>query len=277
MKATGRKKSEAAAAPERKASSHATWKFELLATVSADPMAGPGYVGIVLSYLNFMGSADACPYRSLIDLQVDTGLARRTLIEHRHELVKLGYFTPAGITSDGAQRYRIVNARENHVLDHKIVMRETLRERNAEEKEIERRKRNAKAAAMSPSTRDSATNDDFGGAPFAPPDGDRRCAVCTDRGAPFAPNYVEETVDSFSMERGAISQSASFPTCIDVVVPHDFLLGDEISIGDDVLVEDEVSIEDELDLWLPKLGGRDSGLKKQDEIEPTANGGRHDA
>ncbi|MBB3298090.1 hypothetical protein FHT72_001072 [Rhizobium sp. BK077] len=277
MTAAGRKKSEAEAVPEKKATNHATWKFELENTINADPQCDGECLKIVRAYLDFMGSADTCPYRSLIELRVATRLAKGTIISRRKKLVKLGYFTPAGVTSDGVQRYRIVNARENHVLEHQTAFREYLRERDAEEKEMERRKRKTKAAASSPSLCGSARDDGLGGPRRKPLNDVRGVTACTDRGPRREPNYVEHSVDSFSMERGAISQSASFPTCIDVVVPHDFLIGDEISIGDDVLVEDEVSIEDELDLWLPKLVGRDSRLKKQDEIEPTANGGRHDA
>lgn len=275
MKAAGRKNSKTAAEPALKGTSHATWKFELEDTVNADPLCDGECLKIVRAYLNFMGSADACPYRSLIDLQVATGLAKGTIISRRKKLVQLGYFTPAGTTSDGAQRYRIVNARENHVLDHQTVMRETLRERAEEEKETERRKRKAKAAAMSPSSCHGAQDGGLGGPPRVPLIDVRGSTTCTDRGPPREPNYVEDTVEGNWYGEGSIIKRASFSTRIDVVVPYDFL------IGDDVLVGDDISIDDEIDRWLPKQLLHDDRDALADDIEPyrtqRPNGGRYDA
>lgn len=203
---------------KKKNTSFTTWKINLENTVNADPKADGECLQIVRAYLDFMGSPDARPYRSLIDLKVATSLAENTIIQRRRKLVELGYFTVDGTTSDGATRYKIVNARENIVLDHQTIARETLRRLEAEKKEKIRQKR--KNLGFSPSlhegplspSRDEGLNDTC---PLTP---------CRDSPSPHEGNYVYNTVESISMEREE-------PTIIDQ--PHSSKTYLTASLGDD--------------------------------------------
>ncbi|MBB2678677.1 UNVERIFIED_ORG: hypothetical protein M2312_002181 [Rhizobium esperanzae] len=180
---------------EAKETSFATWKFQIENTVSADPQADGACLQVLRAYLDFMPSADARPYRSLIDLQVATSLAENTIIDRRQKLVKLGYFKVDGKTSGGATRYQILNARESIVLDHQIVARETLRRLEAEKKEKVRLRRREKIAAASSNAAVMSPS---------PHEGPKAAQPLTARGdspSPHEGNYVYDTVESLSMER----------------------------------------------------------------------------
>ncbi|WET74103.1 hypothetical protein [Rhizobium croatiense] len=178
-----------------KETSFATWKFQIENTVSADPLADGACLQVLRAYLDFMPSADARPYRSLIDLQVATSLAENTIIDRRRKLVKLGYFKPAGKTPDGAVRYQIVNSRECIVLDHQVISRETLRRLEAEKKERNRSRRRQPDAVD--------TMDEMAVSP-SPHEGLNCAWPLTARGdspSPHEGNNVYDTVESLSMER----------------------------------------------------------------------------
>ncbi|WP_311272131.1 hypothetical protein [Rhizobium sp. WCS2018Hpa-8] len=178
---------------ERKAS-FTTWKLNLENTVSADPLADGACLQIVRAYLDFMGSPDARPYRSLIDLQVATSLSENTIINKRRKLEALKYFEADGKTGDGATRYKIINARENIVLDHQTISRETLLRLDAEKKEKTRLKR--KISCSSPSNIEvQMSPSDFAGLNAFEPLKD-----CGDSPSDFEGNYVYNTVESYSSE-----------------------------------------------------------------------------
>ncbi|MBB3610980.1 hypothetical protein [Rhizobium sp. BK602] len=188
MKATGRKKKE------KNGASFTTWKLNLENTVNADPKADGECLQIVRAYLDFMGSPDARPYRSLIDLKIATSLSENTIIQRRRKLVELGYFTEDGRTSDGATRYKIVNARENIVLDHQTIARETLRRLEAEKKEKTRQRR--KKAGLSPSPHEG---------PLSPAQDEGLNGVCPltprrDSPSRHEGNYVYNSVEPYSYE-----------------------------------------------------------------------------
>jgi hypothetical protein len=126
---------------DKKKASFTTWKLTLENTVNADPLTDGACLQVLRAYLDYMGSPDARPYRSIIDLQVATALSENTITSKRRKLESLGYFQADGKTSDGATRYKISNVRENIVLDHQTVARETLRKLEAE-----RRKRPERSA-----------------------------------------------------------------------------------------------------------------------------------
>ena len=134
---------------KKKDTSFTTWKLNLENTVNGDPQADGECLQIVRAYLDWMGSPDARPYRSLLDLQVATSLSENTIVKRRRLLVKLGYFVPDGHTGVGATRFKIVNARENIVLDHQTIARETLRRLEAEKKE--KRRATGRKSTLSPS------------------------------------------------------------------------------------------------------------------------------
>lgn len=181
-------------AEKKTESSVATWKFTLENTVSADPLAGGSFLQIVRSYLDFMNTLTDTPYRSIIDLQVDTGLSENTIIQKRRKLEQLGYFIEVGKTSDGATLYRIVNARENIVLDHQTIKRETLRRLDAEKKEYYRLKR--RNLNVSPSENEGHLSPSEievlkGSEPFR---------NCGDSPSKIEGNYVDNYAESYSYE-----------------------------------------------------------------------------
>lgn len=182
-------------AKKKKDTSFATWKFELENTINADPQTDGECLQILRAYLDFMGSPDGRPYRSLIDLKVATSLAENTIISRRRRLVSLGYFRPDGKTSDGATRFQIINARGNIVLDHQTISRETLRRLEAEKKEKVREKR--RKARPSPSRDEGplSPSPDEGPKPVWPLTG------CRDSPSRHEGNYVENTVEAYSSER----------------------------------------------------------------------------
>jgi hypothetical protein len=175
-------------------SSFTTWKINLENTINADPLADGECLQIVRAYLDWMGSADARPYRSLLDLRVATSLSENTIIDRRRRLVKLGYFVVDGNTSDGATRYRIVNSRENIVLDHQTEARETLRRLEAEKKEKSRDKRRFQVVSPSPHEGLLSPSRDEGQNSVCP------LAPCGDSPSPHEGNYVYNSVEAISME-----------------------------------------------------------------------------
>jgi hypothetical protein len=179
----------------KKDTSFATWKFELENTVNADPQTDGECLQILRAYLDFMGSPDARPYRSLIDLKVATSLAENTIINRRRRLISLGYFKPDGKTSDGATRFQIVNARGNIVLDHQLISRETLRRLEAEKKERVRGKRRNVRPSPSRGEGPLSPSHDEGLKPI--------CPLTARRDSPSRRegNYVENTVESYSNEK----------------------------------------------------------------------------
>ncbi len=179
----------------KKDTSFATWKFELENTVNADPQTDGACLQILRAYLDFMGSPDARPYRSLIDLKVATSLAENTIIDRRKRLVKLGYFRPDSITSGGATRFQIVNARINLVLDHQTIARETLREMEAKKKDRVRGRRKNSVLSPSPDEGDMSPSQDEGQNSNCP------LTARGDSPSPREGNYVYNTVESISYER----------------------------------------------------------------------------
>lgn len=175
-------------------SSFATWKFTIENTVSADPLADGSCLQILRSYLDFMSVPSDTPYRSLIDLQVSTSLSENTITQKRRKLEELGYFVQAGKTSDGATRYRIVNSRENIVLDHQTITRETLRRLDAEKKEKSRLKR--RSANVSPSKNEGHMSP----SKIEVLKGSETLNNCGDSPSEIEGNYVYDYAESYSYE-----------------------------------------------------------------------------
>jgi hypothetical protein len=179
---------------DKKKASFTTWKLTLENTVNADPLTDGACLQILRAYLDYMGSPDARPYRSIIDLQVATALSENTITSKRRKLESLGYFQADGKTSDGATRYKIANVRENIVLDHQTLARETLRRLEAEKKEKTRAKR--KAAGLSPSNIEGhmSPSEIEGLSAFEP------LNYCGDSPSEFEGNYVYNSVESYCSE-----------------------------------------------------------------------------
>ncbi|MCV9965475.1 hypothetical protein OIU34_26710 [Pararhizobium sp. BT-229] len=187
-----------------KDSNFTTWKLNLENIVNADPLLGPACLSVVRAYLDWMGSASARPYRSIIDLRVATSLAENTIIKARRQLEAAGYFVPDGKNSSGAIRYKILNAGENRVLDHMTISRETLARIDAEKKEREREKRAR--------TRDRPSETE---GPMSPSetegrDSGRALRNCRDRPSETEGNYVKNSVEALGTEEEGHSLQDAF-------------------------------------------------------------------
>ncbi|SHF04619.1 hypothetical protein SAMN02745157_1510 [Kaistia soli DSM 19436] len=186
---------------EDNATSLATRKFEFEDIVNADPLCPPAALKVVRAYLGFIKDFERdAVYRSLIDLQVATGLSRRHLIDTRRLLIKLGYLEEAAKSRTGVARYRFRKPRENLVLDHQLEAREKLREIEAERQESQRLRRRHHVSEDSSLTTPDPVSEDSS----------RTQAACECRNLTYvsedsAPNYLEEYLeDSLSEQEGSI-------------------------------------------------------------------------
>lgn len=167
------------------ATSLASRKFDFEDMINADPKCPIAALKIVRAYMRFITDFDdASAYVSIIDLQVATGLSTRAIIDNRNALVALGYFEPDGKTRTGALRYKMKFARENMVLDHMLIARETFRRLDAERKERQRLKRQA-CSVIEPNTG---------------PEVSRACNEHRDVIEPNAGNYLENYLEDSSTE-----------------------------------------------------------------------------
>ncbi|MBN9018743.1 MAG: hypothetical protein J0H11_15120 [Rhizobiales bacterium] len=144
----------------------ATRKFEFEDIVNADPLCPPAALKVVRAYLPFVRDFEKdAVWRSNIDLQVATGLSERHIIDTRRRLIELGYFEEAGKTGAGAVRYRLRLERENLVLDHQMIARESLRRMEADRKNRQRLKRQATRSVTEDSsvTQGVFVTEDFAG------------------------------------------------------------------------------------------------------------------
>ncbi|TIQ05720.1 hypothetical protein [Mesorhizobium sp.] len=178
-----------AAAPED-SRSLASRKFDFEDMINADPKCPLAALKIVRAYLRFITDFETdSVYVSIIDLQVATGLSTRAIIDNRNKLVDLGYFIPDGKTSAGALRFKLKFARENMVLDHMVIARETLRRVDAERKERQRLKRYQTFAQP-----------DLVIEPNAGPEASCDCSSHRDVIEPNAGNYLDNYLEVSSTE-----------------------------------------------------------------------------
>lgn len=122
----------------------ATWKFELLETVAADPTCKPSDVSIVLAYVRYIDKPGGKSFRSNAQLQALTGLSEQAIRTRRKHLVARGYFAEAGHRPTGIPVFKIENPHINLVMDHVALLTEHLREKDAARKADERRRKDAK-------------------------------------------------------------------------------------------------------------------------------------
>lgn len=131
----------------------ATRKFDLLDMANADPKCRkiPAALKLLQAYLRFVTDFDEPVYRSIIDLRVDTALGTEAIVATRRKLVALGYLVPEGKTERGVQRFKLAFTRENDVLDHINISRESLRRMEADRKEKQRVSRQSSRPVISAS------------------------------------------------------------------------------------------------------------------------------
>ncbi|MBX5181701.1 hypothetical protein HJB88_03450 [Rhizobium sp. NZLR5] len=112
----------------------ATWKFEFLDTVNADPQCTPACLKVIKAYLHFASEASPVAFMAKSELVARTDLGEATIKRTRKLLTKLGYLKAIGKTTEGAVQYRLYNARKQAIDEHVILVRERLAEERREEK-----------------------------------------------------------------------------------------------------------------------------------------------
>lgn len=127
-----------------KDTSSATWKFDFIATVSADPMAKGECLGVIAAFLNFASKANPRAFCSIPDLMLATGSSRPTVKKALRLLVRLGYLVPLYVTEGGSMMYRLVNARKQIIDDHLHIARTSLAGERADRKRRERKAKGGK-------------------------------------------------------------------------------------------------------------------------------------
>ena len=132
------------------ATNFATWKFVLIETVGADPMATPFCLAVIVSYLHFINRETRTAYLSENDLRVRTDLHPPILRKAKRLLARLGYITSVGKTKAGVHVYRIDNPRRELVAEHMVFAAETLKELEAQKKDDERRRLRRRGARLDP-------------------------------------------------------------------------------------------------------------------------------
>jgi hypothetical protein len=141
------------ASPEQKAAAaakHATWKFQLLETVNADPKTDPYCLAVMVSLLNFCRPGDRTAWMAENEMQVRTGMQPRTLRRAKARLASLGYLTPERRNQKGILIYRIANPRQEMIADHVVFAREAFHEADILKKDRERRRRKRGGSRLTP-------------------------------------------------------------------------------------------------------------------------------
>jgi len=112
----------------------ASWKFDFLDTVNADPKCTPACLKVIKAYLHFASEASPVAFMAKSELVARTDLGEATIKRTRKLLTKLGYLKVIGKTVEGAVQYRLHNARKQAVDEHVVLVRERLAEDRREEK-----------------------------------------------------------------------------------------------------------------------------------------------
>ncbi|MDR9808207.1 hypothetical protein [Rhizobium hidalgonense] len=112
----------------------ATWKFDFLDTVNADPLCTPACLKVIKAYLHFASEGSPVAFMAKSELVARTDLGEATIKRTRKLLAKLGYLKAIGKTAEGAVQYRLHNARKQTIDEHIILVREKLAEDRREGK-----------------------------------------------------------------------------------------------------------------------------------------------
>ncbi|MBB3747446.1 hypothetical protein FHX10_007003 [Rhizobium sp. BK591] len=105
---------------------NATWKFDFLDTVNADPKAGGACLAVIKAYLHFASKVRPQAFCSLPELMLRTGGSKPRVLRAKASLERLGYLVPMYMTDEGATMYRLTNARKQTIDDHLRIAREAL-------------------------------------------------------------------------------------------------------------------------------------------------------
>lgn len=116
----------------------ATWKFDFLDTVNADPQANSACLAVIKAYLNFASRSRPTAYCAMSELMLRTGLTKPTLRTAKATLERLGYLVAKYVTEEGATMYELVNARKETIDQHMAIARETILSAARERKVRER-------------------------------------------------------------------------------------------------------------------------------------------
>lgn len=168
----------------------ASWKFDFLDTVNADPLANGECLGVIKAYLNFANATNPRAYCSLTELVLRTGSSLPAIRRAKAKLQKLGYIQFEYTTAQGADMFMLVNSRKEQIDLHIALKREALLETKREE-----RLRSTRA----------------GGIKTLPPDFDEGYQNVTSEKNETLPNTLEEYPGVIFLEGEAISQGTISP------------------------------------------------------------------
>jgi hypothetical protein len=112
----------------------ASWKFDFLDTVNADPLANGECLGVIKAYLNFANASSPRAYCSLTELVLRTGSSLPAVRRAKAKLQKLGYMQFEYTTAQGADMFMLVNSRKEQIDLHIALKREALLETKREER-----------------------------------------------------------------------------------------------------------------------------------------------
>ena len=169
---------------DRAASSSASWKFDFLDTVNADPLCTPTCLKMMKAYLSFASEAAPVAFIARGEMALRTGLGDATIKRTHRLLMKLGYLERISKTKGGAIQYRLVNARKAIIDDHLLFGREKLADDAREKRRLERVRKGIKMSPL----------EDDGWDQNEPPIGIK-----------MSPNSLENTLEVLAMKGEVIS------------------------------------------------------------------------
>ncbi|HEV7246571.1 MAG TPA: hypothetical protein VGN93_06215 [Shinella sp.] len=172
---------------DRAHASSASWKFDFLDTVNADPRCTPTCLKMMKAYLSFASEAAPVAFMARGEMALRTGLGDATIKRTHRLLMKLGYLERISKTKGGAIQYRLVNARKAIIDDHLLFGREKLADDAREKRRLERVRKGIK---MSPLHEDGWDQNE-------PPIGIK-----------MSPNSLENTLEVLAMKGEVISIGA---------------------------------------------------------------------
>lgn len=118
----------------------ATWKFDFLDTVNADPLANGECLGVLKAYLSFASASKPLAYCSLPELAVRTGSSFPAIRRAKAKARRLGYMILDHINAQGAEVFRLVNARKEIIDLHMKLKREAFAETKRERRQQQRQR-----------------------------------------------------------------------------------------------------------------------------------------
>ena len=185
----------------------AAFKFKMIETVAADPRLSTAPCAAAIVVLMSFVTIDkktlkpTPAYASTITLMARGGMKPTAAKTARKLLEKHGYLVPTGSkTKDGCVKYRLSNPHEERVQMHVRDAIAYWKERAAEERKEERRKK--ALAASKPEV----------GSEYDPTQDGRGVAMPPDVGSEYDPNYLGENLSGYGSEGEDLPERSSTPS-----------------------------------------------------------------